>query len=80
MARLGGGCKAELLSKWSLSKGLRSKSSIFLSLRQYHSTCRAFGHDLPCAEVYILLCMFNGFAFARPFCRAIKGKADGVGI
>jgi hypothetical protein len=21
---------------------------------------------------YVLLCMFNGFAFARPFCQAIK--------
>jgi hypothetical protein len=26
---------------------------------------------------YILLCMFNGFAFARPFCGAIKGRSDG---
>jgi hypothetical protein len=26
---------------------------------------------------YILLCMFNGFAFARPFCQAIKNKSDG---
>jgi len=25
-----------------------------------------------------LLCMFNGFAFARPFCRAIKVKLTGV--
>jgi hypothetical protein len=24
-------------------------------------------------RIYILLCMFNGFAFARPFCGAIKG-------
>jgi hypothetical protein len=24
-------------------------------------------------RIYILLCMFNGFAFARPFCGAING-------
>jgi hypothetical protein len=29
-------------------------------------------------HIYILLCMFNGFAFARPFCRAIKVKLTGV--
>jgi hypothetical protein len=23
-------------------------------------------------HIYILLCMFNGFAFARPLCRVIK--------
>jgi hypothetical protein len=28
-------------------------------------------------HIYILLCMFNGFAFARPLCRAIKGASDG---
>ena len=28
-------------------------------------------------RIYILLCMFNGFAFARPFCGAIKGRSDG---
>jgi len=27
---------------------------------------------------YILLCMFNGFAFARPFCQAIKVSLTGV--
>jgi hypothetical protein len=29
-------------------------------------------------RIYILLCMFNGFAFARPFCGAIKDGSDGV--
>jgi hypothetical protein len=27
---------------------------------------------------YILLCMFNGFAFDRPFCQAIKVSLTGV--
>src|SRR6185437_5108351 len=32
----------------------------------------------PGARIYILLCMFNGFAIARPFCRAIKIKLTGL--
>jgi hypothetical protein len=35
----------------------------------------------PCpgdCSFYILLCMFNGFAFARPFCQAIKVSLTGV--
>src|SRR5262245_14156034 len=38
------------------------------------------GHESVSAErshIYILLCMFNGFAFARPLCGAIKGASDG---
>jgi len=35
---------------------------------------RARGH----CRFYILLCMFNGFAFARPFCQAIKVSLTGV--
>jgi hypothetical protein len=27
----------------------------------------------------VLLCMFNGFAFARPFCRPIKVNLMGLG-
>jgi hypothetical protein len=27
---------------------------------------------------YVLLCMFNGFAIARPFCQAIKVSLTGV--
>jgi hypothetical protein len=30
------------------------------------------------ASFYILLCMFNGFAIARPFCQAIKVSLTGV--
>ena len=29
---------------------------------------------------YYLLCMFNGFAFARPLCGAIKEMPEGVGL
>jgi hypothetical protein len=29
-------------------------------------------------HIYILLCMFNGFAFARPLCGAIKLSLAGV--
>jgi len=39
-----------------------------------------FGAVAENPHIYILLCMFNGFAFARPFCGAIKGKSDGVEI
>jgi hypothetical protein len=39
----------------------------------------------PCAlesrtGFYYLLCMFNGFAFARPLCGAIKGLPEAVGL
>jgi hypothetical protein len=32
------------------------------------------------ADIYLLLCMFNGFAFARPFCAGIKVILMGVGF
>jgi hypothetical protein len=35
---------------------------------------------LQACHIYILLCMFNGFAFARPLCRANKVNLSGVGF
>lgn len=39
---------------------------------------RGYGRFPGRRHIYILLCMFNGFAFARPFCRAIKVGLTGV--
>ncbi len=38
------------------------------------------GQPYPAAEFYDLLCMFNGFAFARPLCGWIKVNILGVGL
>jgi hypothetical protein len=40
---------------------------------------RGLGAGIRPAAFYRLLCMFNGFALAKPFCRRIKVNLMGVG-
>lgn len=57
---------------------LPRKASVFW---WYYNTCTGVaraGWD-PWA-IYVLLCMFNGFAFARPFCQAIRIRFTGAGL
>jgi hypothetical protein len=78
MARPHGPCKAP---KRRIPAIFPKNTGYFLPIRVFRRYPRAklaaYGAVAQNPRIYILLCMFNGFAFARPFCGAIKGKSDG---
>jgi hypothetical protein len=77
-----GPCKAQLSGFQRFPRGV--VNSLTKSSKNYGSQIpiSANGPSRPprprTCGFYILLCMFNGFAFARPFCQAIKVSLTGV--
>jgi len=58
--------------------GFAAKSSKMTVFQYQISRCpRPVLQDPGNRNFYVLLCMFNGFAFARPFCQAIKVSLTG---
>jgi hypothetical protein len=83
MAPRNGPCKAQLAGFQRFPHGLRqfagkiTQSIPVVKYRFGQWPSRQGGARGNCS-FYILLCMFNGFAFARPFCQAIKVSLTGV--
>jgi len=76
MARPHCPCKAPIRQ---IPASFPKKTGDLLSIRVFRRVSKgpAYGAVAQNPRIYILLCMFNGFAFARPFCGAIKGRSDG---
>ena len=78
MARPYSPCKAPIRRiPASFPKNTGDLLSIRVFRRYSRGQLAAYGAVAQNPRIYILLCMFNGFAFARPFCGAIKGRSDG---
>ena len=78
MAPLRHRCKAPNKADSDLfSNKHRRFAPIVLLLEVFRCHLASNGTVAANPRMYILLCMFNGFAFARPFCGAIKGRSDG---
>ena len=83
MAPPQGPCKAQLPEFQRFPhQALRFDGKIIKKLKVYTYQVGQWPTRLPMSAAscsfYILLCMFNGFAFARPFCQAIKVSLTGV--
>ena len=86
---MGGMCGSIWRPGMAAAKPNRPDFSVFLTGLVYSLTkpaensgrwipVRPMAEPVGNCSFYILLCMFNGFAFGRPLCQAIKVSLTGV--